>query len=204
MNTEPPVKNKTQNQRREETQERVLNSACRLFGENGFESTSLRDIAADAGITISPIYHYFENKLQLFTAVNDFMEQKLIVMLDASFDKESNFSIEHGWDVFLRACKTPGFVQIVLIDSPHVLGHDRWKESPVIAKAYELFTLQQASVLNAPSSKTDKIDQLSELDQELIMRMLMASLAEAALMVGRNPDYDSGPIINGILSLLKL
>ena len=204
MSTDTPAKNKTQMQRREATQERVLSSACRLFGENGFESTSLRDIAADAGITISPIYHYFENKLQLFTAVNDLMEKQLIAMLEESFEKESNFSIEHGWDVFLQVCKTPGFVQIVLIDSPHVLGHDRWKESPVIAKAYELFTLQQASVLNAPSSKTDTSAQLSELDQELIMRMLMASLAEAALMVGRNPDYDSGPVINGILSLLKV
>lgn len=199
----PTSKKKSQIQRREETRQRVLDSACRLFGGNGYASTSLRDVAADAGLTISPIYHYFESKLQLFVAVNELMEQRLINMLEASFEKGCNIAVQQGWDIFLQACKTPGFVQIVLVDSPHVLGHERWKESPVIAKAYELFTLHQARVLASPALQAEAGVPLSELDQELIMRMSMAALAEAALMVGRNPDYDSSAVVSGILNMLK-
>ena len=202
MNIDVSAKTKTQTQRREETQERVLSSACRMFGDNGFEKTSLRDIAADAGVTIGPIYHYFENKLKLFTVVNDLMEQEIIAMLEGFIGERNNFVIEEGWKVFLQLCKKPGFVQIVLIDSPHVLGHNRWKESAVIAKAYELFMMKNSNTQGVQSVEMDVTARFSGLDQELILKMLLAALAEAALMVGRNPDYDSSPLINNILSLL--
>ena len=56
---------RTQAQRREETQQAVLDSASRLFGEKGYAGTSLEEIAADCGLTIRPIYHYFGNKKAL-------------------------------------------------------------------------------------------------------------------------------------------
>ena len=40
----------------------VLDTAARLFREEGYASTSLRDIAAEAGMRAASLYHHFESK----------------------------------------------------------------------------------------------------------------------------------------------
>ncbi|MEP1470165.1 MAG: helix-turn-helix domain-containing protein [Halieaceae bacterium] len=57
----------------------LLDSATRLFGEQGYHNTSLEDIAADCQLTLRPIYHYFGNKKSLFAAVNKRMEQRMCI-----------------------------------------------------------------------------------------------------------------------------
>jgi len=50
------------------TRELILASARTLFAANGFEGTSLREIARDAGVDPGMIHHYFSGKEELFTA----------------------------------------------------------------------------------------------------------------------------------------
>ena len=64
----PPTR-LTQAQRRQQTKEKVLRCAAERFGRCGFAETSLADIAEDAGITVTPIYHYFGNKHDFHEAV---------------------------------------------------------------------------------------------------------------------------------------
>lgn len=40
----------------------VLDTAAKLFREEGYASTSLRDIAAEAGMRAASLYHHFESK----------------------------------------------------------------------------------------------------------------------------------------------
>ena len=61
--TEKP--RRTQAERRAQSRQAVLDSACRLFGEKGYADTSLEEISADCGLTIRPVYHYFGNKKSL-------------------------------------------------------------------------------------------------------------------------------------------
>jgi AcrR family transcriptional regulator len=51
----------------EDTRERLLRAARVRFGEAGYASTSLADIARQAGITPRAIYHYVDSKADLFT-----------------------------------------------------------------------------------------------------------------------------------------
>ncbi|WP_346930423.1 TetR/AcrR family transcriptional regulator [Clostridium sp.] len=51
-----------QNQKKQ----RILDAAISVFIENGFEETSLREIASAAGLTTGAIYHHFKNKDELF------------------------------------------------------------------------------------------------------------------------------------------
>jgi AcrR family transcriptional regulator len=53
----------------ESTRERILNSAARLFAEQGFESASMPDIATASGITAGAIYKHFESKGELLLEV---------------------------------------------------------------------------------------------------------------------------------------
>jgi AcrR family transcriptional regulator len=54
--------------RGEDTRARVLASALRLFGLYGFEGTSTRDIAVDAGVNTPAVHYYFAGKEGLYLA----------------------------------------------------------------------------------------------------------------------------------------
>jgi AcrR family transcriptional regulator len=49
--------------------ERVLAAALELFGERGYDATSIADIGDRAGIAKSLLYHYFGSKAKLYEAV---------------------------------------------------------------------------------------------------------------------------------------
>jgi AcrR family transcriptional regulator len=47
----------------------LINIALDLFSQHGFVGTSIRDIANEAGKSVSNIYHYFENKEAIWLAI---------------------------------------------------------------------------------------------------------------------------------------
>ncbi|CAN5486078.1 TetR family transcriptional regulator [soil metagenome] len=53
------------------TRERILVSARELFSQNGIGKTSIRAIAADAGVDSALVHHYFGSKEQLFATAID-------------------------------------------------------------------------------------------------------------------------------------
>jgi len=44
----------------------ILKTARRLFAQRGFDAVTVREIAAACGLTLPSIYHFFENKEQLY------------------------------------------------------------------------------------------------------------------------------------------
>jgi AcrR family transcriptional regulator len=51
-----------------DTRERILVSARELFARNGIDNTSIRAVAAAAGVDSALVHHYFGTKQQLFAA----------------------------------------------------------------------------------------------------------------------------------------
>ncbi|OMC56354.1 TetR family transcriptional regulator [Mycobacterium sp. IS-836] len=51
-----------------DTRERILSSARELFARNGIDRTSIRAVAAGAGVDSALVHHYFGTKEQLFAA----------------------------------------------------------------------------------------------------------------------------------------
>jgi AcrR family transcriptional regulator len=49
-------------------EDRILDSAFAVFGERGFEATTLKEIALGAGISSGSVYTYFPDKESLFKA----------------------------------------------------------------------------------------------------------------------------------------
>ena len=189
---------RTQAERRAESRQAVLHSACKLFGQQGYAATSLEQIAADCGLTIRPIYHYFINKKGLFAAVNEVMEQRILESnaadLSLASDKvpaqpepltqsippnssERDEKIElmlMRWARYLDLCEDAGFRRIVLIDSPAILGRDRWADSAV--------TRQAAFAIAGLGS--------DEIELHLLNRILMAAFTEAALGVAEADNFE--------------
>jgi AcrR family transcriptional regulator len=63
------------------TKELLLRVAVNLFSQRGYLDTSIRDIATEAGISSSIIYHYFKNKEEMLFEVIKSGTQDLIQSL---------------------------------------------------------------------------------------------------------------------------
>ena len=169
------AKKRTQAERRAESQQAVLESACKLFGAQGYTDTSLEDIAADCGLTIRPIYHYFGNKKALFAAVNDVMEQRVLESMELSEGLTASIIVSN-WLVYLDLCEDPAFLQIVLVDAPNVLGRKRFTHTPITEKVRS--ALQESSGGN-PEHKYRG---------ELLNALIMGAFSEVALVVAGAED----------------
>ncbi len=55
--------------REPDTKTRILDTAEKLFGENGFDATSLRDITAQADVNLAAVNYHFQSKDSLIDAV---------------------------------------------------------------------------------------------------------------------------------------
>jgi AcrR family transcriptional regulator len=55
----------------EETRSLIVTTAMRLFTENGYDRTTMRSIAAEAGVSVGNAYYYFSSKEQLIQGFYD-------------------------------------------------------------------------------------------------------------------------------------
>ncbi|ORW88925.1 TetR family transcriptional regulator [Mycolicibacter terrae] len=62
------------------SRERILASARELFARNGFGNTSIRAVAADAGVDAALVHHYFGTKQQLFAAATELPIDPMVVL----------------------------------------------------------------------------------------------------------------------------
>jgi len=60
-----------------EKRERLTEAGLALFGERGFESTSIDDIAARANLAVGTFYQHYRSKRQLLLALMDELLEKL-------------------------------------------------------------------------------------------------------------------------------
>ena len=52
-----------------QTKDRILESAEKLFAEQGYAATSLRSIIAAAGVNLASVHYHFHSKESLLEAV---------------------------------------------------------------------------------------------------------------------------------------
>lgn len=57
---------KRQEERSEASVAKALEAALKLFSRQGFRATSMREIAAESGLSIGNLYHHFPNKEAIF------------------------------------------------------------------------------------------------------------------------------------------
>lgn len=67
----------------EETRNRILTTALKLFQEKGYEETTLRDIAESAECSLGLIYRYFGRKEDMVMALYEQLANELIAQVSA-------------------------------------------------------------------------------------------------------------------------
>ncbi len=80
---------------REESRQRIMQAAARLFADHGFEKSSIRMIACEAGISQGLMYNYFKSKNDLLLNIfNQGIEDALISFTENDSDS-SQEKLEH-------------------------------------------------------------------------------------------------------------
>src|SRR5688572_16399152 len=67
---------KTVTAKGEDTRERIYSAALSLFREHGFDATTMRDVAAAAGMSLGAAYHYFPSKDAIVLAYYERVSQE--------------------------------------------------------------------------------------------------------------------------------
>lgn len=57
---------------KKEKQDRMINAALKIFALNGYKHASTDDIVSEAGISKGLLFHYFGNKIGLYTFLYDY------------------------------------------------------------------------------------------------------------------------------------
>lgn len=74
----------------EETRRLILDTALRLLRERGLDETTMRDIAAGAGLSLGAAYYYFRNKEAIVGAYYDFVHEEHLTRAREAFAKTTD------------------------------------------------------------------------------------------------------------------
>jgi AcrR family transcriptional regulator len=74
----------------EQTKERIIKSAIKLFAEKGFHETKVEDIALESGVAKGTVYLYFKSKEEIMDTCLEFIFSE--VLKNYEIPNELNFS----------------------------------------------------------------------------------------------------------------
>ena len=120
----------TQADRRAATQAAILKAARNLFGDGGFQATTMDDIASAARVAKGAVDHDFKTKEDVFEAVFEEVSRDLVAEIAkvSRAEKDVLVAMAVGTQHYLAACSKGATGQIILRDGPAVLGWERWRE----------------------------------------------------------------------------
>jgi len=120
----------TQARRRPSRRDEILRRAAHLFLEQGFEITSLADIARAIGISKAGLYYHFNSKQELLAAIvnygHEILEQEMRRKLaDCSTDEEALRRLVHTYAMSITREDDAAFALLAIEEIRSLLPADR-------------------------------------------------------------------------------
>lgn len=163
----------------EQTRAALLNKARCLFASQGFQATTLDQIAGEARLTKGAIYHHFKNKTEIYAAI---FEQQCAEL--ARLVSESSAQVDDAWKRVLAQCEAffdigqlSELPLVPLQEAIGVLGWQRWRE----IEEKNTIALVRDSVEALFAAGLIEISSV-----ELVTSVIHATLTDAAIVVGRS------------------
>ena len=72
----------------ERTRSAIIDAALRLFRERGYDATTMRAIATEAGVSVGNAYYYFDSKEQLVQGFYDRAQEELAEAAEPGLEQE--------------------------------------------------------------------------------------------------------------------
>jgi len=124
----------------------IIDTAERLFAQNGFNGTSVRDIAEEAGVNLAMISYYFGSKEKLMQALFEHRSAHIKMRVDTLLKDESLSpvqKIERLIDDFIeRTTQREGFYKIMVCEQMmeknqgilHMLGEVKKRNAEIVSQ----------------------------------------------------------------------
>ena len=163
------------------TRAAIVAAARDLFGQHGYDGTSIEAILRAAGTARGALYHHFPNKEAVFDAVLD-AEIAAVAKAAASAARTAGDPVESlraGCRAWLRMAVDPAVQRIALEDAPSVVGWSRWR------------ALDEQHTLGGLRANLEAIAGAGRLPADqvpVLAHMVLAAVNEAALMIARAAD----------------
>jgi len=169
--------------RSEATRAKLIDAGIKLFSERGFAGVGTEEIVEQAEVTRGALYHHFGDKRDLFRAVHETLEGRLVAEIAAALESDPREDALEALEVASRAVLDMALdskiARVTLIDAPSVLGWAEWRE---IDTRYGLGLTESVltAAMEAGRIKSQQVTPLAHL--------LVAALGEAAIMVATASD----------------
>lgn len=166
----------------EGAREALIAAARELFLAHDYDQVSTAQILDRSGVSRGALYHHFPSKLDLFRAVYEESERRLVEQIGAeAMAAATPFEgLLVGARAYLRRCETDEeFRRIGLMQSRVVLGWESWR-----AVAGDL----GIAVVTAAVTAAIEAGELSPRDRETLSIVLLGALIEAAMLIATADD----------------
>ncbi|HVV13807.1 TetR/AcrR family transcriptional regulator [Amycolatopsis sp.] len=158
--------------RRSDTRERIQQIALDLFVEQGYEKTSLREIAEQLDVTKAALYYHFRTKEDIVASVLDDLAASLDEVLD--WGKAQQDLVQAREELLRRLAKLIegkfGPVMRFMQENQPALKHTFHERNPLVGRMQDVFGLLVA-------------------DEQDPAAQLRARLSLVALVIGNNPQF---------------
>lgn len=136
------------------TKQRILDCALKVFSEHGFDGTTVRDVAADAGVNHAMIRYYYSTKEQLWRAAVTHLFERIDTEIDYSSGFLETLPIEDGFKEFIRryvryCARHPEHARLMVQES--IRGGERlkWAVDEFIRPKHKLLATPTLALIEA-------------------------------------------------------
>jgi AcrR family transcriptional regulator len=178
---------------REEKRDLIINTALRLFANNGYYSTPISKIAKEADISKGLIYNYFESKEDLLISIMDLFIEKVGLLINPNSDDEiTNEEMENFFTLLIDSMKN---------------DNDLWKLQIQLSTQKEVSELVKSRMNTGNFLKQQQLiykyfrDRFENPEEEMLF---YASIIKGfSLQFVLVPEMFSDKTVNNLLSRLK-
>ena len=162
----------------------ILEGARRLFAANGFDATSMDDIAEAAGVAKGAVYHHFASKEAVFLRVLEDVQAGIAaapVPPEALRERDPAEQIAGAVLRYLLAASEPDVRRVLLIDGPAVVGWRKWRE--IDDRFFGAGARMAMARLLGEAAPAREV--------ELMAHLLMGAVMEAAILCATAEDPET-------------
>jgi len=157
----------------EHTRLALLAAATRLFADRGYAQTSIDDVVALARVTRGALYHHFSSKQDIFRAVCDAEDHKVVDRVREAASASQAPPQERllvALNTFFTESRDPTYRAIVLREAHEAQVREEGRR----------YTPAMADLIGGMVRELDRAGVIKTDDPDMLTRMLCATLCEAA------------------------
>ena len=164
--------------RSEATRMKLIEVGIELFSERGYAGVGTEELVDRARVTRGALYHHFGDKRDLFRAVHETLEQRIVAEIGVALEADPRDDplevLEVAAGAVLDVALDKKIARVTLIDAPSVLGWEEWRE---IDARYGL------GLTEVVLSAAIESGRIHKQPVRPLAHLLLAAIGEAAIMV---------------------